>query len=65
MLIDNVFELAQTVYLVTDPEQRPRLVTCISVRPEGLKYELSHATMASWHYAFEISTTRNALASLT
>lgn len=60
MVIDNKFELGDMVYLKTDPDQRERIVSKISVLPNGLlAYELSHNTSTSMHYNFEISLEKN------
>nr|ARK08857.1 hypothetical protein A6C57_00230 [Fibrella sp. ES10-3-2-2] len=55
MRIDPVYNLKQTVYLVTDKEQLPRLVTAIKITPDCLLYDLSQAQNVSTHYDFEIS----------
>jgi len=61
MLIENKFELGQTVYLKTDNDQSERMVIGISVRPSGLLYELSFGSVCSWHYEMEISEEKNVL----
>jgi hypothetical protein len=61
MVINNIFDLGQTVYLTTDNEQRRRVVSEIKVRPTGLVYELSCGTGTSYHYDFEISETIDVL----
>jgi hypothetical protein len=62
IVIDNGFEIGQQVYLTTDTEQRVRLVFAIIVYKSGeLMYELVCNTIASKHYAFEISETKNLL----
>lgn len=61
MVIENRFDLGQTVYLTTDNEQRRRVVSEIKVRQTGLIYELSCGTCTSYHYDFEISETIDVL----
>ena len=61
MVIDNVYELNDLVYLVTDPDQQVRMVTCIKVMPIGITYEVSLGSNASDHYEQEISATKNLL----
>jgi len=61
MLIDNKLEISQEVYLKTDKDQLPRLVTSIQIKPSLLMYELSCGSSASWHYEFEITTEANVL----
>lgn len=53
------FELGQLVYLKTDTDQLPRIVTAIIVKPNLLVYELSQSDKTSDHYAFEISSERS------
>ncbi len=54
------FSIEQTVYLKTDKEQRPRLVTGITLRPFGsVSYALTEGTFESWHYGFEMSAERD------
>jgi hypothetical protein len=65
MIIENKFELQQTVYLKTDPDQKARVVTRIIVNPSGLSYELYCGTGGSWHYDFEISTEKDVLKATT
>ncbi len=61
MVIENKFEIGQTVYLLTDKEQQARLVTGIRVCPNCLLYCLSFGTVVSDHYDFEISAEENIL----
>jgi hypothetical protein len=65
MIIENKFELQQTVYLKTDADQKPRVVTRFIVSQLGLSYELYCGTGGSWHYDFEISTERDVLKATT
>lgn len=53
------FYFGQTVYLRTDIEQLPRLVTVISFRGSSghVVYTLTGGTQDSDHYEFEISST--------
>lgn len=57
MFIENEFNLRQVVYLKTDKDQLPRIITAIKIVPEGLMYELSQGPNNSWHYDFEITET--------
>lgn len=59
MVIENKYKLGQTVYLKTDIEQLPRIVTAIVVNPGDLCYELTQGRDYSKHYDFEISKTEN------
>ena len=62
MVIETSFELGQIVYLVTDCDQRRRVVTQIKITPTGILYNLSCGTQNSDHYECEISTEVNVLA---
>lgn len=59
MVIENKFELQQTVYLKTDSDQRQRIVTRISVGVNGIVYELMCGSSGSWHYDFEITADKD------
>lgn len=61
MEIDNKFDIEQVVYLKTDIEQTPRLVTAIEVSKSSLVYKLSCGASSSWHSDFEISDAPNNL----
>jgi hypothetical protein len=61
MLIDSEHKVTETVYLTTDTEQRPRLVTAILVRESHIMYYLSCGTEETSHYHFEISKEINIL----
>lgn len=51
----NKYSIEEIVYLKTDPEQLPRMVTCIELRKNSVSYQLSCGTQVSYHYDFEIS----------
>jgi hypothetical protein len=54
------FMIQQTVYLKTDKEQKPRLVTGIQLRPfNSIRYGITEGTNETWHYGFEISDERD------
>jgi hypothetical protein len=61
MRIDNAHDIGEVVYLRTDPDQYPRLVTGLEVRPDGVLYLLSHAGAETKHYPLEITTERDVL----
>lgn len=62
MVIEPIYEIGQTVYLVTEKEQLPRLVIAIIVNKYDLLYELINTTTTSRHYDYEITDTKNVLA---
>lgn len=50
------YGIGETVYLNTDPEQEPRLVVGILIKPSDLiMYELAYCEDSSFHYGFEIT----------
>lgn len=64
MVIDNKFEIGQMVYLKTEEEQLPRIITCIIVDMGSVMYELINCTTTSCHYEFELSLERNQILNL-
>lgn len=36
MIIDNKYDIGQMVFLKTDVEQHEHIVTCLSIRPNGI-----------------------------
>lgn len=62
MEIKNVYNHEEIVYLRTDTDQKPRIITSIEVFKRGeLLYKLSQSTTSSYHYDYEISRDRNIL----
>jgi hypothetical protein len=61
MKINNniVFDIGDIVFLKTDSEQRPRIITGILMRPNGFLYYLSNGTNETSHYEIEISKEEN------
>lgn len=57
MVIDNKYEMWQVVYLITDQEQKERIV-CQMIFDTGLMYRLMCGTESSVHYEAEISSTK-------
>lgn len=55
MIVENKYEIGQIVYLVTDPEQVPRMVTQVIVSPTGVFYKLAQGTVDGDYYEIEIS----------
>ncbi len=59
--IDNKFPLGQIIYLKTDKEQMPRIVTAIKITPHELVYEVYAGTICSNHFDIEMSETADIL----
>jgi hypothetical protein len=56
IVIDNKYELGEIVYLITDEDQRKRVVISIFVTPENcIMYEVQNGINFSRHYDFELS----------
>lgn len=55
MTIVCKWDFGKKLYLVTDPDQRPRFFTGVMRRPSGTMYELVSGSAGSWHYDFEIA----------
>jgi len=49
------YRIGDEVYLITDQEQKVRLITGILQRKTGIVYYLSQGTDETNHYDFEIS----------
>lgn len=60
-VLNNKFEIGDTVYLKTDPDQLPRIVFCFEVTASETLYKLACGVGNSVHYDFEISVTKNVL----
>jgi hypothetical protein len=59
LTIDPEYDIGQTVYLKTDPDQYPRLVEAYVVTERTTMYKLAHIANSSQHYDFEISARKN------
>ena len=65
IVIDNKYQIGDTVYLVTDKEQLPRIVFCFIVYRSDIIYKLATGTITSDHYDFEITDEKNTLVNVT
>lgn len=54
MVIENKYNISDIVYLITDKEQLPRIVTGINVKPVGLVYVLQNGVTETFHYEIEL-----------
>jgi hypothetical protein len=59
MILNNLFEIGQTVYLITDSDQKPRLIIGILIRPSGILYDLANGERSAWHHEIEITNEQN------
>lgn len=61
MEINNKYKIEDVVFLITDENQLPRIVTAIQISQYELIYKLVGGTSESWHYDYEIATNKNFL----
>lgn len=64
MKFETRYDLGQLVYLITDPDQKERMVTEVRVTPNGMEYGLSLGDGSCFAYELEISTKPNILKQL-
>lgn len=64
MVIDNKYTFGDIVYLATDVDQSPRIVTEVIVAKDSILYELSCGERCSNHYDIEITSEKNVLLSV-
>lgn len=55
MIIENKFNIGETVYLITDPDQHKRIVTEIRVRRGCVLYEVGFSDGSCISEEFEIT----------
>jgi len=53
------YKIEDVVFLITDNDQLLRIITGIQISKTGTIYRLAQGTTDSWHYDFEIATTKN------
>lgn len=58
-LVTTEFDLGQVVYVKTDAEQDPCIVTAICIRPGHVTYQISRSEWTQGFYDFELSATKN------
>lgn len=59
MVISSEFQLGQTIYIKTDMEQKPYIVTAITIRPGHLTYQVTNSDVQCHFYDFEMSVEKN------
>lgn len=65
MTIDNKYDLGQIAYLLTDKEQSERIVTSIQIMSKSsIMYQLSCGTATSWHYDYEMISSKDLVKAL-
>lgn len=59
-VFQSEYDLGEIVYLVTDEDQKPRIVTKIMfVSGGGIQYALGSGALETWQYVDEISRDKN------
>jgi hypothetical protein len=59
MIIDFKYKIEDIVFLITDTDQKIRIVTAIQITKNNVIYRLASEITESWHYDFEIATVKN------
>ena len=60
MKIETKYNIGDCVFLITDPDQKARIITSISIRPNNsICYEMSVGTDNSFHYDIEFTYDRD------
>jgi len=63
-IIDTQHNIGELVFLITDPDQYPHLVTGYLVRNDGIRYALSMKGSETYHYDFEIISEKDIIKAL-
>jgi hypothetical protein len=59
MVISAEFNIGDIVYIKTDLDQHPCIVTGINIRPGHLSYMLTRDDVTGNYYDFEVSVIKN------
>jgi hypothetical protein len=59
MIIKTTYSIGEMVYLITDEQQRQRIIVGINIKPHDHVYALSCGEDESFHYDFEMSKEKN------
>lgn len=65
MIIDNAFNIGDTIYIRMDKDQQPRMVTLIYVGKDFLRYLITNGYTDTVHYDFELSLEKNIILATT
>lgn len=61
-VIENKHNFGETVYVISDPEQKARVITALAIRPPGyIQYELCVGDVYTWHPEMVLSKEKNIL----
>ena len=64
MVIENVFDIGEIVYLKTDREQEPRVIIELTIGDHYVAYTTSCGIMTTTHSALELTSEKNLIISL-
>lgn len=65
MVIDNKFEIGQTVYMKTDIDQSARIIVGIYVYYNCLRYDVSKGEASHYCFDFQLSAEKDVLKQVT
>ena len=55
----NKYNIGDIVYLITDPDQYPRIIIAVLQRSNGYSYELGFGSSSSWNSEIEIASDKD------
>lgn len=58
------FKIGQIVFIRTDPDQYPRMITGYKVGPYDILYIVSLVSLETHHFDFELSASKDVIKSL-
>lgn len=62
IIIDNKFNIGDIVYIITDKEQKERMIIRFTINPGNIiVYEVNNGTEGSDHYEIELTNEVNIL----
>ena len=53
------FNLEEIIYLITDEDQKERIITGVLLEPNSIQYRVVCGTNTSWHFECELNTSKN------
>ncbi len=65
MKIETNYNIGDMVYLITDIDQYPRMVSRIEIRPGSTIYCLVFGSTESWHFEIEMQIEKDVMKAIT
>lgn len=59
MKIDTKFNIGEIVFLITDEDQKARMVVSLKIYDKGILYCLACGTEETYHYEMEIASQKS------